>query len=294
MKKLMSTGMVLLVMVSMAVVSFTGCQRASKAKPVNLVYANWEEGVAWTHFLATILEDEMGYEVNLTAADVAPGISSVATGDQDFFMEGWLPTLHGVYVDGTDVEKIAKIYDKGITGLIVPKYMADDGVTKLSDLTKPEVVEKLGGQITGIDAGAGMMIKTEEELFPAYNFEEAGLELVSSSGPAMMAALESAYKKGEYFVGMGWQPHSMFGRFDLAILEQDGEVIFPEDDIFILGRSGVGEDLPEVVSLFKNVYWTNETIGSLMVYIADSKLDTLEAAREWKNANPDVWSDWVK
>lgn len=261
---------------------------------VNLTYANWEEGVAWTHFIATVLEDEYGYEVNLTAADVAPGISAVANGDQDFFMEGWLPTLHGVYVDGTDIVKVKKIYDKGITGLIIPKYMADDGVTKLSDLAKPDVAKKLDYKITGIDAGAGMMIQTEEKLIPAYGLDDAGIELLASSGPAMMAALDSAIENEEYIVGMGWQPHSMFGLYDLVILEQDGEEIFAPNDIFILGRSGVEEDLPEVTEFMKNVYWTNETIGPLMVHLQESNLDTLEAARQWKDENTEIWSDWVK
>ena len=270
-----------------------GADEGAEAKEVSLTYVNWEEGVAWTHFLATVLEDELGYDVTITAADVAPAISSVATGDMDFFMEAWLPGLHTVYTEGTDLVKVSTIYENGVTGLIVPKYMADDGVTTLSDLARPEVVEKLNGQLTGIDAGAGMMIKTEEELIPAYGLDEAGLELVPSSGPAMMAALDVAYENEEYFVGMGWQPHSMFGRYDLAILEQDGKEVFPVDDIYILGRPGVEEDLPELVEFFDNVFWTNESIGPLMVYIADSNLDTLEAAREWKNANPDVWQDWI-
>ncbi len=261
---------------------------------VNLTYANWEEGVAWTHFIATVLEDEYGYEVNLTAADVAPGISAVANGDQDFFMEGWLPTLHGVYVDGTDIVKIKKIYDNGITGLIIPTYMADDGVTKLSDLAKPEVAKKLDYKITGIDAGAGMMIQTEENLIPAYGLDDAGIELLASSGPAMMAAIDGAIENEEYIVGMGWQPHSMFGMYDLVILEQDGEEIFAPNDIYILGRAGVEEDLPEVTEFMKNVYWTNETIGPLMVHLQESNLDTLEAARQWKDENTEIWSDWVK
>jgi ABC-type proline/glycine betaine transport system substrate-binding protein len=86
----------------------------------------------------------------------------------------------------------------------------------------------------------------------------------------------------------------MFGRYDLVILEQDGPVIFEPNDIFILGRPGVQEDLPEVSRFFENVYWTNETIGPLMVHIANSDLNTLEAAREWKNANPEVWKSWVE
>ena len=177
-----------------------------ETKTVKLSCVNWEEGVAWTHFVAALLEDEYGYKVELTAADVAPAISSVAEGDQDFFMEGWLPNLHTVYTEGTDIQKIAKIYDKGVVGLIVPKYMADDGVTTISDLAKPEVAEKLDYKITGIDAGAGMMIKCEEEIIPKYGLDDAGIELIASSGPAMLAAMDAAMKNNEYIVGMGWRP----------------------------------------------------------------------------------------
>lgn len=260
---------------------------------VKLTYVNWEEGVAWTHFLATVLEDEMGYEVSLTAADVGPAYAAVAAGDQDFFMEAWLPNLHTQYVEGTDIVEVSTIYEDAVVGLIVPKYMADDGVTTLSDLRDPDVVEKLNGQITGIDAGAGMMIQTQEVIMPSYGLTDAGLEVVPSSGPAMMAALDAAYADEEYFVGMGWQPHSMFGRYDLVILEQDEEQVWDLDNVYIMGRPDVEADLPEVVEFFDNVMWTNETIGPLMVHIADSDLDTLEAAREWKNENKDVWSAWV-
>ena len=266
---------------------------SQESQEVKLAYVNWEEGVAWTHFLATVLEDEMDYEVTLTAADAGPAYSSVAAGDQDFMMEAWLPNLHTQYVEGTDMVEVSEIYTDAVVGLIVPKYMADDGVTSLSDLAKPDVVEKLNGQLTGIDSGAGMMIKTEEELIPEYGLNEAGLELVPSSGPAMMAALDAAYQEKEYFVGMGWQPHSMFGRYDLVILEQDGAKIWDKDNVYIMGRADVKDDLPVVCEFFDNVIWTNETIGPLMVHISDSDLDTLEAAREWKNENKDVWADWV-
>ncbi len=274
--------------------AFGGAQgEEMEQETVELTYVNWEEGVAWTHFLATVLEDELGYDVSLTAADVGPAFASVAAGDQDFFMEAWLPGLHTVYTEDTDLVEVSKIYEAGVTGLIVPAYMAEDGVTSLSDLRDPEVAERLNYQITGIDAGAGMMIKTEEELMPAYELLDMGYDLVPSSSPAMLAAMESAIRDEEYIVGMGWQPHSMFGRMDLVILEQDEDVIFPVDDIYIMGRPGVEEDLPVVVEFFENVMWTNETIGPLMVYIADSNLDTLEAAREWKNQNTDIWQDWV-
>ena len=284
---------IVILMVTLVATTALFANGEQEAQEVNLTYVNWEEGVAWTHFFQTVLEDEMGYDVTITAADVGPAFASVAAGDQDFFMEAWLPGLHEPYYNEDDFVDVSTIYEDGVVGLIVPQYMADAGVTTLSDLADPEVAEQLDYQITGIDAGAGMMIATQDEVMPQYGLDEMGYELVASSSPAMLAAVESAIANEEFIVGMGWQPHSMFGRYPLTILEQDEEQIWPVDDIKILGRNGVEEDLPEVVEFFENVMWTNDTIGELMVYIADSNLDTLEAAREWKNANRDVWEDWL-
>lgn len=285
----------LVIAVIAPILFFAGCEAADDSKEARLVYVNWEEGIAWTHLAQTILEDEMGYDVTITAADVGPAFSSVASGDYDAFMEAWLPGLHANYVNQYegDLEIVGTIYHDGVTGLIVPQYMYDDGVTSISDLARPEVVEKLGGVITGIDAGAGMMITTEEGIIPSYGLDEAGISLMASSDAAMMAAIDAAIRNEEYIVGMGWQPHSMFGYFDLVILEQDQEVFFDLDDIEIIGRTGLAEDKPELHQFLNNMYFTNETIGPLMVHINESNLSTLEAAREWKDQNREIWENWI-
>lgn len=274
---------------------FAGGAAEEDAKTARLTYVNWEEGVAWTHLVQAILEDEMGYDVEIVAADVGPAYAAVAAGDADAFMEAWLPGLHATYMDelGDDLIDLGIIYEDAVSGLVVPQYMADAGVTTLSDLADPEVVERLGGQITGIDAGAGLMITTEERAMPAYGLHDAGLELVPSSGPAMMAALDTAYQNEEWIVVLGWQPHSKFGYYDLVILEQDQDMIWDIDNVHLIGRTGLREEKPELTEFLGNMFITNDEISELMVHIAESNLSTLEAAREWKNANPDVWSDWI-
>ncbi|MEX2444619.1 MAG: glycine betaine ABC transporter substrate-binding protein [Alkalispirochaeta sp.] len=264
-------------------------------KTARLTYVNWEEGVAYTHLAQAILEDEMGYEVETVAADVGPAYQAVATGDMDAYMEAWLPGLHASYIDelGDSLVDLGVIYEDAVSGLVVPQYMVDAGVEALSDLRDEEVVEKLDGQITGIDAGAGLMITTEEEAMPAYDLNEAGYELVPSSGPAMMAALEAAYQNEEWIVVLGWQPHSMFGYYDLAILEQDEEEVWGLDNIHILGRTGLKSEKPELAEFLGNMSMNTAEMGALMVHIAESDMDTLDAAREWKNENTDIWSDWV-
>jgi len=283
------------VLAPLAFANGQGEGEAGAEQTARLTYVNWEEGVAYTHLAQAILEDEMGFEVEIVAADVGPAYQAVATGDMDAFMEAWLPGLHASYMDelGDSLVDLGIIYENAVSGLVVPQYMIDAGVDSVSDLRSEEAVEQLDGQITGIDAGAGIMITTEEEAMPAYGLVDAGYELVPSSGPAMMAALETAYENEEWIVVTGWQPHSMFGYFDLEILEQDEAEVWGLDDIHILGRTGIQEEKPELAQFLGNMSMNTAEMGDLMVHIAESDMDTLDAAREWKDENTDIWSDWV-
>jgi glycine betaine/proline transport system substrate-binding protein len=286
-------------MMLMLAVTFTFAngegETAGAQKTADLVYVNWEEGVAYTHLAQVVLEDKMGYDVTITAADVAPGYAAIAQGDKDAFMETWLPVLHKSYIEkySDQIVDLGHVFEGTESGLVIPQYMADAGISTVSDLLKPEAQEKLDKTITGIDAGAGVMITTEEEVMTAYGLTDAGYELLPSSGPAMMASLKDAIVNEEWIVVTGWKPHSMFGYWDLTFLEQDKDQVWGVGNIHIFGRKNIAEDKPELAQFLKNMSMTNSELGSLMVHINESNLDTLEAAREWMNENEDVVADWI-
>lgn len=258
----------------------------TEEKTADLVYVNWAEGVAYTHLAKVILEDKMGYDVTITAADVAPAYAAVAQGDRDAFMETWLPVLHADYVERFEgqVVDLGHVYEGTRSGLVVPQYVTIDKISELNDH-----VEKFDGEITGIDAGAGVM-KTTEQVIEDYNLD---FELIASSGPAMTAALQKAYNAEEWIVVTGWRPHWMFGRFDLKFLEQDPDKkVWGTGNIHIMGRSDLEQDKPELAQFLKNYYFTDAQLSDLMIAMRDQ--DDLEAvAREWMNAHPDLVESWI-
>lgn len=270
---------------------------AADAKTADLVYANWEEGIAYTHLAQAVLEDKMGYKVTITAADVAPAYAAVAQGDKDAFMETWLPVLHTEYMQrySKDLIDLGHIFKGTEAGLVVPRYMVDAGIRTISDLLKPEAKKKLKLTITGIDAGAGLMTTMDTDVLPAsgYGLADAGYTLLASSGPAMMASLKQAVAKKEWIVVTGWKPHSMFGYWDLAFLEQDKKTIWSPGNIDITGRKNLREDKPELAKFLENMELNNEELSSLMVAIKESKKSTLEAARDWMHANEAVVVKWI-
>ena len=109
--------------------AWTHTARAADAKTADLVYANWEEGIAYTHLAQAVLEDKMGYTVTITAADVAPAYAAVAQGDKDAFMETWLPVLHKDYMERykNDVIDLGHVFEGTESGLVVPRYMVEAG-----------------------------------------------------------------------------------------------------------------------------------------------------------------------
>lgn len=271
-----------------------GQKEAGEKKEANLVYVNWAEGVAYTHVAKVVLEQEMGYTCEITAADVAPAYTAVAEGDMDAYMESWLPVLHKDYVEKyqDDLVDLGYVFEGTQVGLVIPQYMADDGVTTISDLLKPDVMKKLNKKITGIDAGAGVMKTTENEVMPKYGLTDAGYKLVASSGPAMTAALKDAVENEEYIVVTGWRPHWKFGVWDLTFLKQDKEQVWGKGNIHIFGRKNLEQDKPELYNFLKNMHLSNEAMGRLLVAYKDAD-DPLEMAKKWVADNPDAWADWI-
>ncbi|MBF0585943.1 glycine betaine ABC transporter substrate-binding protein [Prosthecochloris sp. N3] len=290
----------LLAVVMLGSAAFTGCsgqqgqQQAAEGtaetaapKTADLVYVNWAEGVAYTHLAKVALEDKMGYEVKITAADVGPAYTAVAQGNKDAFMETWLPVLHKDYLDKfkDDIVDLGHVYEGTQSGLVVPAYVTIDNISELND-----VREKFDGKITGIDAGAGIM-QTTENVIESYGLD---YELVTSSGPAMTAALKNAVANEEWIVVTGWKPHWMFGRWDLKFLQQDADKeLWKTGNIHIMGRKDLETAKPELAHFLKNMSLDDAELADLMLQVEESDKDVEEVAREWMNANPDVVDSWI-
>lgn len=275
-------------LIGLAGVFVTSCgSTETQEKTANLVYVNWAEGVAYTHLAKVILEDKMGYTVTATAADVGPAYTAVAQGNKDAFMETWLPVLHRDYVERfkDQVVDLGYVYEGTQSGLVVPEYVTIDMISELNANK-----DKFDGQIVGIDAGAGIM-RTTEELLDTYDLD---YKLVSSSGPAMTAALKEAIANKEWIVVTGWKPHWMFGRWDLKFLKQDDDkMMWKKGNIHIMGRQKLAEEKPELAAFLKGLKFTDAQLADLMLRVEESDDDVEVVARQWMNDNPEAVNQWI-
>lgn len=256
------------------------------AQTIKIAYPNWAEGVAITHLVEAILEDRMGYDVELTMADPGAIYAAVAQGQQDAFLDGWLPNTHEPYWEeyGDDLIDLGPFYGYGVTGLVVPTYMDVNSIDELND-----IADELDGEIIGIGTGAGIYRNTNKAI------EEYGLDLkqVASSGPAMTAALADAVRNHEPIVVTGWKPHWMFGRYDLKVLD-DPRGVYPIDGLKKIVRKGFREDYPDAAQFITNFNMTEASLLDLMLAIDDAgNDDPSEVVRDWMTRNEPLIDSWM-
>lgn len=282
MKKTATMVLASMMMLGVAI-NMQSCEPAEET--VELGYVLWDCANASTHVMAALIEDELGKNVNLTSVDAGPMWMGIARGDFDGMVTAWLPGTHAAYWEQTqdDVENLGANLDGARIGLVVPEYVTANSIDELNDY-----IDEFGGDITGIDPGAGIMAATEEAI------EEYDLDynLLSGSDAAMTAALERAIDREEWIIVTGWTPHWKFASYGLRYLEDPKLVFGDAEHIATIVTPDLQERHPDVYHLLDNFYWTPEQIGVVMGYIEEG-MDPMDAARTWIADNRQVVNNWL-
>ena len=252
---------------------------------INLAYVEWSSTVASTNVMRAVLE-QAGYEVETSSLSAAAMWQSVATGDTDALLAGWLPTTHEDYY----AQLKDQLVDTGVNldgtklGLVVP---ADSEVDSIADLNAH--ADDFDNKITGIDPGAGIMRLTDK-VIEEYDLD---LNLQSGSGATMTAALKSAIANDEEIAVTGWTPHWMFARWDLKYLDDPKNVYGGAEQIHTIVRQGLEEDMPEAYAILDAFEWTAEDMGEVMLMNQEEDSDPYENAKQWGEDNQDLVQEWL-
>lgn len=251
---------------------------------IELAYVLWDTEIASTHVVGAVLED-IGYDVTLTSLDNAIMWESVATGQTDGMVAAWLPGTHeeqyNEYADG--MVHLGTNLEGAAIGLVVPEYMDVDSIADLTD--------EAGQNITGIEAGTGVVGAAERALEDYDNLE--GWNVQTSSSGAMTTELNTAYASEDDIIVTGWSPHWKFQEFDLKYLEDPEGSFGDAETIETFVREGLEEDQPEAYHVLDNFYWDTEAMEEVMLDIQDGA-DAADAAREWVDNNQDTVSEWTE
>jgi glycine betaine/proline transport system substrate-binding protein len=276
-----------------------GGSGTSESKTLTLGNIGWTENIAVSNLTKVVLEDDLGYqEVELKTLDVGVLFEGVAGGDLHAFQDVWLPNHEQLMteVEG-DVEHLAPWYEGETTfGLAVPSYMT--GVNSIADLNQSGAE-----RIIGIEPGAIITTKIEENVIPDYNLT---LEHEPSSTAAMLAEVERLYKDKEPFVFPPWCPHPMCGEvsgwhgqpptqlggmYDFRYLEDpknsQGNLDQPAK-ISSIVHEDLSEDDPVAYAFLKTLRLSEEELISLETEISNAGDDAIKGTNAWLEENRDV------
>ena len=261
------------------------------SKELKLGYIAWDENVAVSNLTMVLLEEELGYEVELQVTNeavVKQVFRDVADGNLEGFQDVWLPN-HKDYLSEVedDVEHLEPWFEgETAQGIAVPDYM---DVHSLAEL------EQAGtDMITGIEPGSPVHPQIKNKVIPGYNLD---MKLVESSTPVMLSELEKAYEMREPIVFYGWSPHWMNTRYDFRYLEDPKDLQGDFNDsaeISSIVSADLAENDPTAHAFLKALSLDEEQVNQLEAEInAAGSANPEEGVRSWLEDHGDIVRPWV-
>jgi len=257
--------------------------------PIQIGWTAWSDAEFVTRLAERVIEDEMGYAVELVQTDIAPQYQGLASGDIDMMLMAWLPGTHEDYMErvGQDVVDLGPLYGNARLGWAVPAYIPEDELASIEDLKKDSVRDRLDGQITGIDPGAGLT-RLSEQAIESYDLD---YDLQISSGAGMTSALDRAIRRDEWIVVTGWSPHWKFGAYELRYLEDPEEALGGFERIHALVREGFAEEYHDVALMVSRMHLDLDVLEDAMFYAQENSYD--DAVERFLEDNPQHVRYWV-
>lgn len=266
-------------------VAGAGCGGRAAKKEITIGMTPWSSTIPTTNIAKILLEEELGYKVNVQKADVGVVFSGLSSGDIDVFLDSWLPNMHKDYMQkyGDKISDVGPIYTEGVLGWVTPAYVEPDSIAELNEYKDKFDNDGDGkGEIVGIEAGAGMM-RTSQEIIEGYGLD---FELIESSEWAMMAEADKAIKDNRWIVFLGWSPHWMFAKYDLKYLE-DPKGYWKGDEVHALVTKGLEERAPDVVDFLSKFKVDVEDMNQMIYEIEVENKDPVAVARGWIESHQD-------
>lgn len=289
----------LFVLASVAAMAVAGGVRAAEpqqCKTVHFSDVGWSCITATTAIASTILEG-LGYEPKATVLSVPVTFNSLANGDIDAFLGLWLPTQQSMiepYFDKGTIEKVTTNLEGAKYTLAVPKYVQQGGVKSFADLDK--FADEFGRKIYGIEPGNdGNMII--QDMIDKDAFGLGDWELVESSEQGMLTQVKRAVRAEDWIVFLGWEPHPMNRRFDMAYLAGGDDYFGPNyggATVYTLAHSSYTKRCPNAGQLLKNMQFSLSLENEMMGYMLDEGMAPEAAARKVLKAHPELLDDWLQ
>jgi glycine betaine/proline transport system substrate-binding protein len=282
---------------------------------VSIAVNPWTGSAVNANVAKILLEQQLGYTVELTEIDEFAQFPAMAAGELDATLEVW-PSGHaedyatyiegdGSVVDGGQLGVIGKI------GWYIPTYVLD----QCPDCATVEGLNANASLFATTETGdLGQMLDGDPSFvsFDAEIVENLGLDLevvVAGSEAALLAELDQAIANEEPLLFYWYTPHWGNTVYDLtevalpAVTEEctaaaaaggDGYACdYPEDVLYKAFGADLQTKAPEAFAFLSAMSYDNLTQETIAKGVDVDGQDPAEAAQAWVDANSAVWQPWV-
>ena len=258
----------------------------STKKIIRLVHAEWLENEAITTLVSLLLEKQ-GYQVEITFANMALFLYSLALKQCDVFVGLWLPNTHGVYWDKfhESLEDIG-IFCKGArVGLNVPE---NSSLKSILDLKRKQKNTKEVIITSSIDSGA------YQRTIAAIKAYEIDITVLPTNSAIKDSMLIAAIKKNESIIVAGWTPNWIFSQYSIRFLDDPLGVFGQEESAHIVTKKGFEYEFPEAAHFLRNFQISLEEIADLTHYVLNRKGKIKLLVKNWLLENPQILQKNIK
>ena len=285
---------------------------------IKLVANNWTGSQLNVNVAKLILEEKLGYTVELVDIDENAQWGALASGDVHATLEVW-PSGHAAdvaeYIDKQKlVENGGPLGPVGLIGWYTPGYMVEKHpeLATWEGFTKPETAKLYATAETGEQgqflAGDPSWIQYDEQVIK--NLKMDFKVVVAGSEEAVLSQLDAAYSRQDPILFYFWTPHSIHAsdskykltrvalpeHTDACYAKADAGGIdcdYGNDVFFKAFWTGLKDAAPDAYALLKNMNYTTEDQIQMIAAVDLDKKSVAEAARAWVDANEATWSTWL-
>lgn len=277
---------------------------------VNIAVNPWVGYTASAAVVAYILEEKMGYTVNLKDLKEDVSWAGFESGEVDAILEDWgHPELEKLYVTDKGVAMDAgENGNIGIIGWYVPKAFADEHPDILQDVKN---LNKYADLFKTSESGdKGEFLGTD----PSYvQYDEAlvrnlGLNFkvrFTGSENATVETIKQAVQQKKPLLFYWWDPHWLNSQVELtrvplpaytAGCDADAEKIacdYPETPLRKFIATKFNTDGGAAAQMIKNWKWTNADQNLVADMITNQGMTAEQAAKKWVDEHESIWKAWI-
>lgn len=280
-------------------------RRAARAeRMIEIVHPEWSSEIASANLFQAVLQERLGYRVELRAVDVEQMWREVAEGSADVLLGAWLPVTHREYYSeyASELTDLGPNLDGARIGLVVPTHTPGRQTEGTGRTGRPlvtvdsipglaEFPERFGRRVVGIESGAGVMQRAREAL---DHYGLSGFRLSDSDEQRMIAELSGAVNRNQWIVLTGWSPHWKWERYSMAFLDDPDNIFGGDEQIHTMVREGFEDDEPDAYEVLDRIQYDPEDLERLMLWIYDDDSgDDYGQALRWIEANRRIVDSWV-